>query len=204
VRVVELSDPVTVVVDIVAWGLIHAGTGYAVHRLPVVWLARDRWLFRAREFERGGRFYRRTLRIGRWKDRLPEAGALFAGGVSKRHLPTGDRGLDLERFVVETRRAELGHWLAGLPAPLFVLWNPPVAAVLMVAYGWGVNLPFIAIQRYNRVRAEGAIRRSMTRSPGTRSPGTPSSLPRSSAPPAASRAAARSRNDRGTSGSSMP
>jgi glycosyl-4,4'-diaponeurosporenoate acyltransferase len=185
VRVVDLSDPVTVVVDVVAWGAIHAGTGYAVHRLPVAWLARDRWLFRARGFERGGRFYRRTLRIGRWKDRLPEAGALFAGGVSKRHLPSGTRGLDLDRFVVETRRAELGHWLAGLPAPLFVLWNPPAAAVLMVAYGWGVNLPFIAIQRYNRARAEGLIRRSTT-------------------PSSAGRAAARPRSDRGASGSSMP
>ena len=85
VRIVHLSDAVTVVVDIVAWGLIHAGAGYVAHRTSVAWLSRDRWLFRRRR-RRGGRLYTRTLRIGRWKDRLPEAGALFAGGISKRHV----------------------------------------------------------------------------------------------------------------------
>jgi glycosyl-4,4'-diaponeurosporenoate acyltransferase len=153
--VVELSDPVAVAADVVAWGAIHTGTGYFVHRLPVTWLERDRWLFRQRRFEDDGQLYRRTFRIGKWKDKLPEAGALFAGGVSKRHIPQA--GLD--RLVVETRRAELGHWLAGLPAPLFALWNPPVAAIAMLAYGWGVNLPFIAIQRYNRIRASRVLRR---------------------------------------------
>ncbi|HEY8547953.1 MAG TPA: hypothetical protein VIL36_23000 [Acidimicrobiales bacterium] len=179
-RVVHLSDPVTVALDVVAWGAVHAGTGYLVHRLPVAWLARDRSLFRVRRWEQGGRRYRRVLRIHRWKDRLPEAGALFAGGISKRRL-TGDEDGGLERFVVETRRAELGHWLAVLPAPLFALWNPPVAAVLMVVYALAVNLPFVAIQRYNRARAErvlGASRRL--------------------------RRSARSRNARGTTGSSIP
>jgi glycosyl-4,4'-diaponeurosporenoate acyltransferase len=193
VRVVHLPDAVTVLVDVVAWGMIHAGTGYAVHRLPVAWLARDGWLFAERPWERGGALYRRTLRIARWKDRLPEAGALFAGGVSKRRLPPADAG-GLDRFVVETRRAELGHWLAALPAPLFALWNPPGVALAMLAYGWGVNLPFIAIQRYNRIRAGRVLRRSST--------STARSSDRSG-PPAADRAA-RSRCDRDTSGRSMP
>ena len=36
--------------------------------------------------------------------------------------------------------------------PLFVLWNPPAVAAVMVAYGVVVNAPFIAIQRFNRLR----------------------------------------------------
>ena len=76
-----------------------------------------------RRFE-GERLYRDVLRIQRWKDRLPEAGALFAGGVCKRAAHRRRAG-GLERFVVETRRAELGHWLAAAAGPLFVLWNPP-------------------------------------------------------------------------------
>ena len=43
--------------------------------------------------------------------------------------------------------------------PLFVLWNPPLAAGLLVAYGVGVNLPFIAIQRYNRFRTRAILER---------------------------------------------
>ena len=43
--------------------------------------------------------------------------------------------------------------------PLFVLWNPPPIAAVMVAYGVLVNAPFIAIQRYNRARVSRVLRR---------------------------------------------
>ena len=91
------------------------------------------------------------LRIKRWKDRVPEAGALFAGGVSKRRLRTRTTQ-GLRRFATETRRAELGHWLAAAAGPFFALWNPWWAAVIIVGYGLAANLPFIAIQRYDRAR----------------------------------------------------
>ena len=146
-----MPQTATIVVDVVAWGVFHAATGYAAHRLGDERLSRDGWGLRERPFEDRGRWYRRRLRIHRWKDRLPEAGALFAGGVSKRELPARDAA-GLRVFVRETRRAELAHWWAMACSPLFVLWNPPVAAVLLVAYGVLVNLPFIAIQRYNRFR----------------------------------------------------
>ena len=151
-----MPQTLTVVVDIAAWGAFHTLTGLAVHRLDDRRLARDGWLLRQRGFEDGGRWYRRRLRIHRWKDRLPEAGDLFRGGVSKRQLPSHDtEGLQL--FARETRRAELGHWSALCCAPLFVLWNPPVASGLLVAYGVAVNLPFIAIQRYNRFRIDALL-----------------------------------------------
>jgi glycosyl-4,4'-diaponeurosporenoate acyltransferase len=170
-----------VALDVVAWGAIHTVSGYAVHRLPVSSLQRDTWLLRPRSFERDGRSYVQWLHIKRWKDLLPEAGALFPGGVSKRHVPADEDG-GLERFVVETRRAELGHWLALAAAPVFAVWNPPGIAAIMVAYGVAVNLPFIAIQRYNRIRATRVLRSRSAPSP----------------------AAARARTERGTSGSSMP
>ena len=112
-RVVHLSDPATVLLDIVAWALVHTATGYVVHRIPSTSrvLARDHWWSRPRRFETDRHFYERTLRIKRWKDRVPEAGALFAGGVSKRALPSRSPA-GLARFAVETRRAELGHWLS--------------------------------------------------------------------------------------------
>jgi glycosyl-4,4'-diaponeurosporenoate acyltransferase len=191
VRVVHLSDPLTVVVDVVAWGLIHAGAGYLAHRVPVAWLTRDRWLFRERSVERGGRLYSRTLRIGRWKDRLPEAGALFAGGISKRHVTDRDQG-GLERFVVETRRAELAHWLAAAPGPLFALWNPPAVVPVIIAYGLGINLPFVAVQRYNRIRASRVLGARAAR--GRRDSGSA----------VGGSADARWRSRRGTSGSSIP
>jgi glycosyl-4,4'-diaponeurosporenoate acyltransferase len=198
VRVVHLSDPITVVLDVVAWGLIHAGAGYLAHRTSVVWLSRDRWLFRERRFERGGRWYTEVLRIGRWKDRLPEAGDLFAGGISKRHVTAADQG-GLERFVVETRRAELGHWLAAAPGVLFVLWNPPAVVPVMVAYGLLVNLPFLAVPRYNRIRASRVLRARAARSvPAVRGARDSGSAPAAAAP------RARRRRARDVRGSSIP
>lgn len=147
----------TVLVDVLAWGVFHAATGYAAHRLSDRRLARDGWLLRPRRLETAAR-YRRWLRINRWKDKLPEAGALFSDGVSKRRLPGHEIG-GLPLFVRETRRAELGHWWAMACGPLFVLWNPPLAAGLLVAYGVLVNLPFILIQRYNRLRTQALIAR---------------------------------------------
>ena len=134
------------VINVAWWALVHAGTGYAAHRLPEERLERDGWLLRVRpgEVDR----YRR-LGIRRWKDRLPEAGALFRDGVSKRHV-----GASLEQFVRETRRAEVAHWWAMAGGPVAAMWNPPLGGVLMVAYGVAVNAPFIAIQRFNRARAQ--------------------------------------------------
>ena len=153
----ELPTWSIVVANVVFWAVVHAGTGYLVHRLPVHHLDEDGWLWRPRRVERGGRLYERA-RIRSWKDRLPEAGALFAGGTSKRHLP--DRSADgLARFAMETRRAELGHWLALVAGPVAVTWNPPAGAVAMVAYGVLVNAPFIAIQRYNRQRLQRILAR---------------------------------------------
>ena len=146
-----MPQAVTIAVDVVAWGVFHGATGYAAHRLSTERLSRDGWLLRPRGFETGGQWYRRRLRVHRWKDKVPEAGDLFAGGISKRHLPGRDVA-SLQLFVRETRRAELAHWWAMWCGPLFVLWNPPLAASLLIAYGVLVNLPFIVIQRYNRFR----------------------------------------------------
>lgn len=157
---VVLPDLQVLALNIAVWVLAQGLSGYAVHRLDPARLQHDGPLLRLRAVEEGGRVYARRLRIHRWKDRLPEAGDLFAGGVSKRHLPP-DRSL--EDFAVETRRAERGHWLSLVVVPLFPIWNPPLGVALMVAYGVLVNLPFIAIQRYNRARVARILARRANR-----------------------------------------
>lgn len=167
-RVAEWSNLTTLVVDVAVWGVIHASTGYIAHRIPAARLNHDTWLTRVRRWERGGRVYE-IVRIRRWKDSLPEAGAVFAGGVSKRSLAMRTRA-GLEAFATETRRAEIGHWLAAAASPAFVLWNSPAVAIVMVVYGVGVNAPFIAIQRFNRARIASALDRSARRRDDVRRP----------------------------------
>lgn len=149
----SFSAPVTVLVDVLAWGAIHASTGYFVHRLSTERFRADNRLTRPRAIERGGALYTETFRIRRWKRLLPEAGALFAGGFDKKRLGGRDP-LRLERYMAETRRAELGHVLALLAAPAFFAWNPWPVGVFMLAYAIIANGPCIAAQRYNRLRIQ--------------------------------------------------
>jgi len=161
-----------IAIDAAAWLTVQVGAGYAVHRLPDRLLDADIRILREHPWERGGRFYRDRLAVARWKHHLPEGGAVFRGGVDKRTLPSGRTG-DLERFWRETRRAELGHWLAIAGLAVFPLWNPPFLWPAMALYAVSVNTPCIVAQRYNRLRLSRVL-------------------------------AARSRNCRGTNGSSMP
>lgn len=156
--VLDLAWPAAVALNMVGSGVLHAGTGWLAHRLPLHRLQADGPVLALRRWEADGRVYERRLRIARWKDRLPEAGATFAGGVSKRHL-TGRSSERLRRFVAETRRAERAHWMALAGAPLFALWNPPVGAAAMLVYGVASNGPCIVVQRYNRARLTRVLER---------------------------------------------
>lgn len=136
--------------NVAAWAVAHAATGYVAHRLPEAWCRRDNQLTRIRRPDRTESRCR-LFRVSSWKNSMPEAGAFFAGGVSKKHLP-GTSTAALVHFAALTRRAELGHWMALFAGPVFALWNPLHVTIWMVVYGAAVNAPFIAIQRYNRVR----------------------------------------------------
>lgn len=155
---VTVAPVAALVLNIALWLGAQVTAGYVAHRQTIGQLERDRWLLRPRRFEDGGRWYERRLHIGRWKDRLPEAGAFFDGGMSKRTLPSRREG-GIERFALETRRAELAHWWSFAGLPLCLVWNDVLGVVLMTVYGLVVNLPLIAIQRYNRTRTERILAR---------------------------------------------
>jgi glycosyl-4,4'-diaponeurosporenoate acyltransferase len=170
------SLPVWLLVALYAaiWVAIHIGSGFIAHRMPISWFDPDGVLFRTRAFERGGRVYR-AFGIRRWKDALPEAGAFFEGGFSKRSLVVQDPAY-LERYLAETCRAEASHWMSAALSLTFFLWNPWYVGVIMVVYGLSTNLPFILVQRYNRPRlARAALRSYRASSDGGRSSSSSSS-----------------------------
>jgi glycosyl-4,4'-diaponeurosporenoate acyltransferase len=151
-----------VAADAAVWAGWSAVVGYGAHRLPRARLDRDGPLTRLRPWEREGRAYER-FGIRHWKDRVPELGASFRGGVSKRALGGHDEAA-LAGFAAETRRAELVHWAIPLVTPVFVLWNPPWLLAAMVAYAVVANLPCLVIQRYNRGRTLRVVDRRARRS----------------------------------------
>jgi glycosyl-4,4'-diaponeurosporenoate acyltransferase len=166
-----MSLPQIVAIDALVWATWSAVVGYAAHRLPRARVDHDGPLTRMRPWERGGRIYER-LRIRRWKDRLPELGDAFRGGVSKRALASHDTRA-LERFAAETRRAELVHWAIPVIAPSFALWNPPWLLAAMAAYALVANLPCLVVQRYNRGRLVRVIERRAGRTDRPETRGQP-------------------------------
>ena len=140
-----------IVVNACAWTLIQLGLVHLANRIP-----RERFGFRSSTWERHGRVYH-SLGVRSWKDKLPDAGAWFAGGFSKRQL-RGRSMAELERFAREARRGELVHWCAIGALPLFKLWNTGPAMIVNAIYAISANLPCIMVQRYNRSRIARVLR----------------------------------------------
>ena len=130
------------------WSLL---VGYLGHRLPDSALDHDNLWTRPRPWGESLAFYEQRLAIRRWKVWLPDAGALFPGGLRKGALVGRDRQR-LEQLLAETRRAEAVHlaiwpfWLAT------VLWLPPWAVAANLLFATAFNLPCLWLQRYNRLR----------------------------------------------------
>ena len=139
-----------VAADCFAWVAFSAATGVAAAYLPASFLQADTWFTRIRPFELQGRFYRERLRIHRWKRLLPESNRLGPGRRPSKATLSGPNAVAV--LLVETRRAEYVHLAIAATGPLFLIWNPPVLGAFMVMFGLLFNLPFIAVQRYNRAR----------------------------------------------------
>ena len=76
---------------------------------------------------------------------------MFQGGFAKANLQTATPEY-LERFLRETWRGEIVHWLALLALPLFAIWNPWWGVLVNAAVAMAVNFPCILALRYNRMR----------------------------------------------------
>ncbi len=147
----ELSSLHVILINIAVWLAVHLSVPYGMTRVPLGSFDDAVWLYRRRGWERDGRLYERVFGVRRWKGRLPDGAVVFKRGFAKKCLKGVDNGY-LESFVRETCRAELVHWTIMVFAPLFFVWNPWWAGVVMVAYALAANLPCIITQRYNRAR----------------------------------------------------
>jgi glycosyl-4,4'-diaponeurosporenoate acyltransferase len=156
--IVTVPDGWAVALSSVTWFLVSFLAGWWASTWSPARLAAPGPFTRLRDWEEDGRWWERHLRVRRWKDRVPEAGSLFAGGVSKRLMPSGSTE-DLERFRLETVRAERVHWLILASTPVQFIWCRPAIAAGMVLFGLAFNVPFIVIQRTNRGRIDRVLAR---------------------------------------------
>ncbi|UOY93110.1 glycosyl-4,4'-diaponeurosporenoate acyltransferase [Ectobacillus sp. JY-23] len=139
-----------ILADIGVWVFIHLFISYSCVKLGTIPFEGDYWLYRERSWEKNGRLYEK-LGVKRWKQWAPDASRLFKGGFHKKNLRNMTEE-HLRVFLLETKRAELAHWLPIPFAFLFFLWNEIVVGWAMVIYALCLNIPLIIIQRYNRIR----------------------------------------------------
>ncbi len=154
----ELSIAWVTTLNIIAWLVIQFGLAWGFTQLAAERFDYLNALARPRGWEGGGRFYERVFAIKRWKDKLPDASRMFRGGFAKAKLQTATPEF-LERFLRETWRGELVHWLALLTLPLFAIWNPWWGVLVNAAVAVGLNFPCILALRYNRARFQRLLAR---------------------------------------------
>jgi len=106
---------------------------------------------RTRTWEDHGKFYKRFFKINLWQKLLPDGAAVLESGFRKKSLQKISVPY-LDKFIVETYRAELIHIFAIFPFWIFGFWSPPIVILYMLLYALAVNFPCILLQRYNRPR----------------------------------------------------
>ncbi|MCX6967667.1 MAG: glycosyl-4,4'-diaponeurosporenoate acyltransferase [Verrucomicrobia bacterium] len=148
---IELPVAWLVALNVLGWPVIHIAVAWGVTQLPINAFNPQSWLFRPRSWENGGEIYKRHFAIKAWKEFLPDAASWFRKGFQKTKL--AELAPDyLERFIQETCRSEMAHWITMAAAPIFFLWNYWWVDLIMVVYAVIANLPCILTQRYNRLR----------------------------------------------------
>ncbi|MBB5063282.1 hypothetical protein [Granulicella mallensis] len=139
---------IAITANIVGWPILQLSIARMSLHLPQRCFAIDR-APSARQL-READLYRRVLRIRKWKALLPDGTGWIGGTFPKRRLASRHPEY-LLRFALEARRGEWAHWCMLCCAPIFYLWNPPWASVVMTIYALLANLPCILVQRYNRI-----------------------------------------------------
>ena len=132
------------------WSLLM---GALANLLPTPLLTREPWLLQPRPWGESLQSYEGRLAIRHWKPWLPDAGNALPRGVAKASL-VGRNRRDLERLLLETRRAELVHlslWMFWIITPL---WLPPMGVLINLLFATMFNLPCLWVQRYNRLRLQ--------------------------------------------------
>lgn len=123
---------------------------FACRFLPKRWFHENAFPYKRRNFEKNGKIYEQ-LGIRSWQNRLSDMSRVFPRLIPVKSLQAGFPG-NLPRMVQETCVAEFIHVLLCLAGFVCIaLWPGPCGIIISILYCLG-NIPFILIQRYNRIR----------------------------------------------------
>lgn len=150
-RIIFLKPLQTFLLDVIAWVFFHLSIGYGSSKIPLEKLNPDRRFFQTFKWEQEGRIYEKLFNVRSWKHLIPNGSALYKDAFSIRRLSKSSPEY-LRRWLKESVRSEICHWLMIPPSLFFFLWNNVLVSWLMVLYAFLNNLVPIILQRYNRPR----------------------------------------------------
>jgi glycosyl-4,4'-diaponeurosporenoate acyltransferase len=156
-QILFMSPEDTFFFDIIAWIVFHLSIGFLCSRIPLDRIHPEKIWFQTFKWEKGGEIYERIFHVRSWKKWIPNGSGLYPDGFSIKNLPDFDVKT-IERWLKETCRAEICHWLMILPGFLFFLWNSVEVGWGMVVYAVINNLVPIVMQRFNRPRLRMILR----------------------------------------------
>ncbi len=162
-QIIFLSEALTIILCFLVWPVLQVGAALICLNMPDRCFLPDGFFFRTHRFEKGGQLYDRIFKVSRWKHLLPDGGMVCKKrGFKKKRLDSFTED-NLNRFLVESARGELTHWLAILPFWIFGFFAPARVIWYMLLYALLINIPCIIAQRYNRPRVHRLLSRVMTR-----------------------------------------
>jgi glycosyl-4,4'-diaponeurosporenoate acyltransferase len=150
-RVIFLPETWTIIICIILWPIFQASAAVLCLKIPDRFFSPKLFFYKVHTWEKDGKIYTKIFKVHRWKRFLPDGGAVMKAGYKKKYIVDFSKN-NLQKFLVESCRGELSHWLAIFPFWLFGLIAPPQVMWLMLAYALIINLPCIIVQRYNRPR----------------------------------------------------
>jgi glycosyl-4,4'-diaponeurosporenoate acyltransferase len=149
--IIHLPETWTAVLYLLLWPVFQIAASLVCMKMPDRYFSPFFLPYREFHWEKGGFLYSRVLMVRKWKDLLPELGLILRGGHRKKALHDFTKQ-GLEKFLLESCRAEWTHLLAILLFVLLSFFVPGKAALFLIVYGLIMNLPCIIVQRYNRPR----------------------------------------------------
>jgi glycosyl-4,4'-diaponeurosporenoate acyltransferase len=153
-----LDPPKIILLDIIVWLVIQLSLGFLSSKIPLDWLNPNRWFFETFAWEKGGEIYQKFFRVRSWKKYIPNGSRAYRGAFSIKNLISSNPAY-LERWLKESVRAEICHWVMIIPGFLFFLWNSEALAWVNVVYAFLNNLVPIIMQRFNRPRMRNMLAR---------------------------------------------
>ena len=130
--------------------------------LPKKWFSPFNKFYKVFAWER--KFYT-MLGIKKWKSNIPETGGQLAGFAKSNLLDASDNEY-IFRFMEETVKGEVGHFIGFIFSFVIVFINPKifiVAGIPLMLLNMVLNILPVMIQRYNRPKLMALYKRNERR-----------------------------------------